>query len=179
MATPYFHETQRLRDNPWILVLISGSALAALIPLLYGIYWQIGQGIQWGNTPMGNRELIGMTVVVSVSMSLMVFLVVNLRLEVKIDVDGIHYRMFPSKWRWRLVRPSEIEEYKFADRFKLFETGGIGHHRSIFKNMRSFRISGRKHMTLKFKDGHRLLLGTQDLSGLEWGMKKLMNKTIA
>jgi hypothetical protein len=179
MATPYFHETQRLRDNPWVIVLIVAVALAALIPLLYGIYWQIGQGIPWGNKPMRNSELIGTTAVVIVSMTLMIFMVMNLRLEVKIDQDGIRYRMFPAKWKWRLVSPSEIVEYKFAERFKMFESGGIGHHRNVLKNMRSFKISGRKHMTIKFKDGHRLLLGTQDLGGMEWAMKKLMNKTIA
>lgn len=176
MATPYFEEVQRLRDNRWILVLIFVVALGSLLPLIYGIYWQIGQGVQWGDEPMSNSGLIGITLMVLVSMALMVFIMTNLRLEVKIDEAGIHYRMYPVKSRWRLVTPSEIEGYSFANRFKPFESGGIGHHRNLLKNTRSFRIIGGKHITVKFKDGHRLMLGTQDLTGMEWAMKKLMKK---
>lgn len=177
MATPFFEETQRLRDNRWIFVLIFAVALGAIIPLLYGIYWQIGQGIPWGNEPMRDRELIIMTIVVSVSVGLMTLLMTNLRLETRIDESGIHYRMFPVKSKWRLVTPGEIEAYAFADRYKPFESGGIGHHRNLLKNMRSFRISGGKHIIITYKNKHRLLLGTQDSAGMEWAMRRLMNKT--
>lgn len=177
MATPYFEEIQRLRDNRWIFVLILAVGLGAMLPLLYGIYWQIGQGIPWGNEPMKNSELIGLTIVVFSSMALLTFMMANLKMETRIDETGIHYRMFPVKSRWRVVPPGEIEEYTFADRYKPFESGGIGHHRNVLKNTGSFRISGGKHITLKYKNGHRLLLGTQDRAGMEWAMRKLMNKT--
>lgn len=176
MATPYFEEVQRLRDNRWIFVLILATALGALLPLLYGIYWQIGQGIPWGNEPMSNSGLIGITLVVLFSISMMAFILTNLRLEVRIDESGIHYRMYPLKSRWRLVTPSQIVEYSFADRFKPFESGGVGYHRNLLKNTRSFRVMGGKHIIVKFSDGHRLMLGTQDPTGMEWGMKKLMKK---
>jgi hypothetical protein len=177
MATPYFEEVQRLRDNRWIFVLIVAVALGALVPLLYGIYWQVGQGVPWGNEPMGDRELIVLTIAVFSSVGLMTFMLTNLRLETKIDGVGIHYRMFPIKSRWRVVKFNEIESYSFANRYKPFESGGIGHHRNLLKNMRSFRISGGNHIILKYKSGHRLLLGTQDPAGMEWALRKLMNKT--
>lgn len=177
MATPYFEETQRLRDNRWIFVLIFAVALGAIIPLLYGLYWQIGQGIPWGNEPLKDRELITMAIVVIVSIGLMTFLMASLRLETRIDDIGIHYRMFPVKSKWRIVTPAEIETYAFADRYKPFESGGIGHHRNLLKNMRSFRIAGGKHIIITYKNGHRLLLGTQNLAGAEWAMRRLMNKT--
>jgi hypothetical protein len=176
MATPYFEEVQRLRDNPWIILLVFVVAIGSLLPLLYGIYWQIGQGIPWGNEPMTNSSLIAITLMVLGSMAVMAFIMLNLRLEIKIDEQGVHYRMFPVKSKWRLVRPSEIVDYTLAERFKIFESGGIGHHRNILKNSRSFRISGGKHIAIKFNDGHRLLLGTQNLTGMEWAMRKLMKK---
>jgi hypothetical protein len=176
MATPYFHEVQRLRDNAWILVLILVIALACVLPLLNGLYIQLGQGIPWGDKPMSDGGLIGMTIAVFVSIALMAFVMINLHLEVRIDEHGIHYRMFPVKSKWRLVRPSDIEEYFLENRFKLFESGGIGHHRNLLKNSRSFRIWGGKHITIKFRDGHRLMLGTQDLTGMDWALKKLMKK---
>jgi hypothetical protein len=179
MATPYFEEVQRLRDNRWIFVLIFAVALGSLIPLLYGMYWQIGQGIPWGNEPMKDQELIIFTIFIFVTVALLTFMIANLRLETRIDAEGIHYRMVPIKSRWRIVTPQEIEEYTFADKYKAFESGRVGHHRNIFKNMRSFRISGGKHITLKHKNGFRLLLGTQDQAGMEWAMRKLMHKTNA
>lgn len=174
MATPYFQEVQRLRDNRWILLLIFGIALGAMLPLIYGLYWQVVKGVQWGNEPMKDSELIVMTIFVFTALIIMVFVMMSLRLEVFIDDEGVHYRMVPVKGKWRIVTPSQISSYTFADRYKLFESGGIGHHRNILKNTRSFRIFGGKHMTLTLNDGHRLLLGTQDRGGMEWAMRKLM-----
>ena len=176
MATPYFEEVQRLRDNRWIIVLVIVVALGALLPLMIGIYTQIGQGIPWGDEPLSNNGLLGITLMVLFSMALMAFILLNLRLEVKIDEAGIHYRMYPVKSRWRLVNVSEISEYSFSDRFNFFEMAGIGHQRNLFRNYRSFRIAGGKHITVKFADGHRLMLGTQDITGMEWAMRKLMKK---
>ena len=174
MATAYFEEVQRLRDNRWIFVLIVAVSLGALLPLVNGIYIQIGQGIPWGNKPMSNGGLIGITLMVLFSMGLMAFMLINLRLEVRIDDAGIHYRMFPVRSRWRLVAVSQIAEYSFANRFKIFEGGSFGHQRSLLRNYRSFKISGGKHITITFADGHRLMLGT--LTGMEWAMRKLMKQ---
>ncbi|HEY0655783.1 MAG TPA: hypothetical protein VGD65_21760 [Chryseosolibacter sp.] len=177
MNAPFFEETQRLRDNPWVLVLIFAVALGPMIPLLYGLYWQIGHGVPWGNEPMEDAELIMLTVFILLTTCTVGFVMASLRLETRIDEAGIHYRMFPVKSKWRVVNPDELEEYSFATRYKPFESGGIGHHRNVLKNMRSFRISGGKHIILKYKNGHRLLLGTQDPGGMEWAIRRLMNKT--
>jgi hypothetical protein len=176
MATPYFEEVQRLRDNRWIIALLIVIGVMSVFPFVFGLYWQVGQGVPFGNKPMTNTELVIMLFVMVFAVGMMAFVMMTLRLEVRIDEDGIHYRMFPVKWEWRVVKPVEIAEYTFADRYKLFETGGIGHHRNVLKKMRSFRISGGKHITIRFNDGHRLLLGTQDLTGMEWAMRKLMKK---
>ncbi|HEY0741736.1 MAG TPA: hypothetical protein VGD40_09745 [Chryseosolibacter sp.] len=176
MATPYFEEVQRMRDNRWLITFIFAVAILSTLPLVYALYWQIGQDVPFGEEPMKNGQLIVMTLFVFTAVAGMMFILFALKLEVRIDEQGIHYRMFPVKWEWRVVGPTEIVHYEFADRYRLFESGGIGHHRNIFKNTRSFRIWGGKHMTIKFRDGHRLLLGTRDPIGMEWAMRKLMKK---
>lgn len=176
MATPFFEEVQRMRDNRWLITLIFAIAILSILPLVYALYWQIGQGVPFGNKPMKDVQLILVTGFVVVGVAAMMFILFSLKLEVRIDEEGIHYRMFPIKWEWRIVVPHEIVEYHFADRYKLLESGGIGHHRNVFKNTRSFRIWGGKHVAIKFTDGHRLLLGTQDPGGMEWAMRKLMKK---
>src|SRR5690349_7230471 len=141
MATPYFEEVQWLRNNQWIIVLLIVVGLMSIFPFVFGLYWQMGQGEPFGDTPMTNNELILMLLIMIFAVGMMTFVMLTLRLEVKIDESGIHYRMFPVKWEWRVVTPAQIEEYTFADRFKLFESGAFGHHRNVFKNIRSFRIS--------------------------------------
>jgi hypothetical protein len=177
MATAYFEETQRLRDNRWVVVLIMVVVLAAIVPLLSAIYWQIGEGEAWGNQPMKDRDLIGLSVVVFLCTGIVMFMLFNLRLETRIDDSGIHFRMFPVKSKWRLVNPADIAEYSFKYSFKFFESGGIGHHRSLLKKTQSFRIHGGKHISIKTRNGFRLLIGTQKPTEMEWAMRKLMNKT--
>lgn len=179
MARPYFEEVQRLRNNPWIIVLIIAVAIGSLVPLIYGIYWQIGQGIPWGNEPMTDNELIGLTIFILITVIILGFMLGNLTLETRIDSDGIHYRMFPLKQRWRLVSVAEIEGYSLERHYKLFESGGIGFHRNLIKRTTSIRISGGKHLSIRLHTGQRVLLGTQSLEGVEQAMRKLMTKTEA
>lgn len=176
MATPYFEEVQRMRDNRWLITLIFAIAMFASLPMFFALYWQIGEGVPFGSEPMKDSHLIVMTIFILFAVTGMMFILFSLKLEVFIDDQGVHYRMFPIKWEWKMVGPAEIVEYHFAERYKLFESGGIGHHRNILKNTRSFRIWGGKHITITFKDGHRLLIGTQDISGMDWAMRKLMKK---
>lgn len=176
MATPYFEEVQRMRDNRWLITFIFAIAIVSTLPLVYALYWQIGKDVPFGKEPMKDSELIVITLLVFIGVAGMMIILFSLKLEVRIDEQGVHYRMLPIKWDWRVVAPNEIVEYHFTDRYKMFESGGLGHHRNIFKNTRSFRIWGGKHVTIKFRDGHRLLLGTQDPGGMEWAMRKLMKK---
>jgi hypothetical protein len=177
MATPYFEEVQRLRDNAWIFVLIAVVALASLAPLVYGLYWQVGRGIPWGDKPMTDEALIILTIFILITVIVMVFMLANLKLETRIDSEGVHYRMFPIKRRWKTIKPSDIVDYSLDRRYKLFEKGGVGFHRNILKKTTSLKIWGGKHITIQFHDGHKIMLGTQNLDGIEWAMRKLKNKT--
>lgn len=172
----YFEEVQRLRDRPWILVPILAVALSATLPLYYGLYWQVGHGQPWGDKPMSDAGIVFMTVFVSASVILLGFVLLTLRLEVKIDAAGIHYRMYPVKQRWRTVSLDQIEKYELKRRYNLFESAGIGHHRNVIQRSRSFKMWGGKHLRLTLTNGETLMLGTTDLTGLDWAMRKLTNK---
>jgi hypothetical protein len=178
MATPYFEEVQRLRDNGWIFVVIVVIALGSLGPLVYGLYWQVGQGVPWGNEPMTDVSLVMLTIFILVTVTLLGVMLGNLKLETRIDSEGIHYRMFPIKRKWRLIVPPLISEYSLEKKYRFFENAGIGFHRSLLRRTTSFRIWSRTHLSIKLHDGHRILLGTQNPEGMEWAMRKLMNKNI-
>lgn len=176
MERIYFEEVQTFRENGWVLALAVAVALSTLLPLAYGLHQQLVEGIPWGNEPMSDNGLILMFFVVLVSLGIAGFVVLSSKLEVKVNGQGLHYRFFPITPQWRLITPEAIATYTLEKRFKIFQSGGFGHHRSFLRNMRSYRIRGGQHLSVTLRNGHRLLLGTQDPGGLEWAMKKMMAK---
>jgi hypothetical protein len=177
MKATWFEESQRLRDNPWVWPLLAILTLSIFLPFGMGIYQQLVLGEPWGKEPMGDNEMIYLSIFLTVCWAIAMFMMLFMKLEIKIDEEGIHYRFFPISPSWKLIRIDEIAEFSFEKKYKLFDGRGIGHHRNIFKKQRSFKIGGGKHLAMKMTDGRRLLLGTQNLDGLEWAMKKLMVKT--
>ncbi len=175
MSRPYFEEVQRFRDNQWIWILLIVASLSALLPLLYGMYWQIDQGEPWGNEPMSDQGLILLFLFILVSLGVASFMIVNVKLELTIDERGVHYRFPPIKSKWQTITKGQISDFSLEKRFRIFESGGLGYHRNRLNKTRSMRISGGKHLALKLINGEKFLFGTQNLEGLESAMKKLMN----
>ena len=176
MSRSYFEEVQMLRDNRWIWMLIIAFSLLALLPLMDGLYLQLIRGKPWGDKPMSDQGLIFMFAFVVICLSILVWMLLSLKLETKIDEQGIHVRLFPFKPKWQLITSDDVIDYSFEKRFRFLDSGGIGYHRNCLKRQRSFRIGGGNHLSMKLKNGETLLLGTQDLLGIEWALKKLMLK---
>lgn len=176
MRPAWFSEVQRMRDNSWILLLVLVLMIGPMIPLYYGFFQQIIVGAQWGDKPMSNSGLIFFTMFITLCIAFAAFSVTSLTLETKIDSEGIHYRMYPFWWRWRVLTPPEIDRYTIEEKFGFFEGKGLGHHRNVFKKLRSFKMYGGKHLSLHLKNGHRLLLGTANREGMEMAMRKLFNQ---
>jgi hypothetical protein len=105
----------------------------------------------------------------------MTAILLSLKLELRIDKEGIHYRFVPIKNNWQVVKKEEIADYSLEKRFRFLDTAGFGHHRNRLAKTRSYRIRGGNHLVLKFHNGEKLLFGTQNLSGIEWAMKRLMS----
>jgi hypothetical protein len=176
MSRIYFEEVQKFRDNAWIWILAIAISIATLLPLVNGAYVQLIRGEQWGDKPMSDTGLISLILFMTVTWGLLMLMLFSIKLETKIDEVGIHYRFFPILRQWKQITPNQIVEYKFEQRFRFVEAGGIGYHRNRLNNTRAFRISGRKHLYVKTVDNSKIRIGTQNLEGIEWAMKRLMNK---
>jgi hypothetical protein len=174
MARIYFEEVQAFRESSWVWTLVITILLAALLPIMYGLYQQLGTGVPWGNKSMTDSDLIFVFLFTLMSTGIGAFVVLSSKLEVKIDEQGIHYRYFPVTSRWQLIIPDQIASYTLEKRFNIFESG-FGYFRSLFRKIKSYRIRGSQHLSLKLKNGYRILLGTQNPEGLEQAMKKLMH----
>jgi hypothetical protein len=145
-----------------------------MLPMLYGMYWQLIEGVPWGDKPLSDSELIGLSLFVMGCWGIAAAIMLSMRLEVKIDTSGVHYRLVPIKRKWRHITKAQIKAYSVKKGFPLFTSGGFGHHRSIFLKTRSFRISGNQYLQVEENDGEKILLGTQNPGEMERAMKKLM-----
>jgi hypothetical protein len=179
-ARTYFEEIQRFRDNRWVWFLIAFASVAIMVPMFYGTYLQLITGVPWGDEPMSDQGLIALVMFVTFSWGLAIFIMLSLRLDLKIDEQGVHFRFFPVKRTWRIITRQQVAGYSIQKGFKLFESGGLGYHRNIFLNTRSYRITGGNYLRLELDNDEKVLLGTQNPGEIEWAMKKLMrvNETI-
>ncbi len=180
MMIPWFEETQRMRDNVWILWMC-GILLILPLPLVYyGLFEQLVIGQPWGNDPMSDTGLIAFSGFITIVSLGVLYMITSFQLETRIDREGIHYRLLPIVRSWKLIVREEIAEYHFEDKFKPFEGGGgVGRHRNIFKRLTTYRMYSRKHIDIKKKDGQRILLGTINKEGMAMAIRKLMDKTDA
>ncbi len=80
-------------------------------------------------------------------------------LRTKLDKDGVHVRLSPFHIKWRYYAWSSIKSCQVRNYNPLTEYGGWGIKGT--KHDRAFNISGKQGIQFEFKDGNRLLIGTQ------------------
>ncbi|MFD1143797.1 hypothetical protein ACFQ4C_21895 [Larkinella insperata] len=83
-----------------------------------------------------------------------------LRLETRIDEEGISYRWFPFQLRRRVIRWNQIQQVTVRNYSALGEFGGWGMRYSW--NGTAYTVSGNAGLDIRIKGKRRfLLLGTQ------------------
>lgn len=145
-----FNETQRF--NQWWL--ISLMVFVMIIPF-YGFYDKI---VKAENT--NDIEFVGhiITLVVVISSSLLVF---SLKLKIRIDEKGITYQFFPIHFKSKKIDWSELEKCYVRKYSPMMEYGGWG-IRGLRKNNGAYNVKGNMGVQLLFKNGRKLLFGTQE-----------------
>jgi len=81
-----------------------------------------------------------------------------LRLDTRVSLAGISYRMRPLSWRhltWAELTRAYVREYS-----PISEYGGWGIKGASLKNY-AFNVSGSQGLQLELADGRRILLGTR------------------
>jgi hypothetical protein len=175
MSRPYLEETQTLRDSQWLWVLMIVAGAAAIVPLSYGLYWQVGQGEQWGDEPMSDNALIGLTIFIAVCLAVSFICMAATKLELKIDDAGIHYRFVPYRFKWSLITRHEIESYELREVRSFLGICQVGYHRNVMNNSRSMNVFGKKQLALHLRNKRKILIGTVNAEGAALAMKKLFN----
>jgi hypothetical protein len=93
-----------------------------------------------------------------------------LRLDTRLDAQGLTYRMRPLGWTrldWSQIRTAQVRTYS-----PLGEYGGWG-IRGLFAQNRALNVAGSQGLQLELTDGRRLLLGTQRPEELQQALAQL------
>lgn len=149
------------------------SLMAVLVPFAIGIYHQLVLDEPFGDQPMSDE---GLTVTGVFSVSIMVFiflLVFNSRLKTKVTNEALSVVFPPFFRKWKRIVPEEIQRFEIRTYRAKREYGGYGIKRRR-RYGQSYTISGNIGLQLYFKNGKKLLIGTQKKQALEYAMRKLM-----
>lgn len=130
---PVFREVQRFRQ-PWIWVLLGGSAVLVLV---FG-------PLSWGG-------LLILSVVAG--------FVYSLRLQTEVRADGIYLKMWPLHRSFRHIPWSEVERYEATEYRPLRDFGGWGIRWAPGKL--AYNVSGSEGVLIERTDGRAVLVGSQ------------------
>ncbi len=158
--------TERQKFKQWWIWLILLSVNGILI---VGVFKQVIGGQQFGDKPMGNKELL----IVTGLLLLLTLLFYILRLDTIIKQDGIYIRFFPfhikfKYFGWDRMTKSYVRQYS-----PLTEYGGWGLRLGLFGKGTAFNVSGDKGLQLEFTDNKKLLIGTNKQDELTETLNKI------
>ncbi len=146
-----FYERQYFRQV-WLWLIMAG--LTAL--MAWGLISQIILDIPFGNNP-GPDWMLFLSFGLVAALDL---LLLTLSLEFRVYKSSLEYRFFPFiGWKnigWHQVDKVYVREYR-----PVAEYGGWGIRFQPGRRSRALNVSGRIGLQIIYKDGSRLLIGTQ------------------
>ncbi len=170
---PYFKEEQRF-NQWWLKLVMYLSVLVALGPMYYGTIVQLSTGVSWGNKPASNTSLLLIDLFVTLLMAGSMWLVFGSKLVIEIKGDGIHVRFKPFLRKEKFILPEQIQRFEVMKYSPITDYGGWG-IKSGTKG-KVLNVSGNIGLLLVFKDGKKLMIGTQRPEAIKRAMNKMMKR---
>lgn len=153
MANRVYKESQTYRSS-WVFYLILLVELPMLI-LLTVLFF----------TSEEKQEMGIALVFVFGIMSLVLTLIFNIKLETRIDEQGIHYRYLPFIRKWRLIRKESILSAEVISFNPLLDYGGWGMKGN--RTTKLFNITGDQGLLIDKGETKKILLGTLKVKELK------------
>lgn len=170
MKKVLFRETQRYSQG-WNLLMILVTHVFVLILMLYALYQQVVRGIPFGDKPAPSWVLVLITAALA---GTFVGLLV-MKLEVRIDQDGIHYRFFPVIWKEKQIKKAEIERYEIRKFSAVLEYGGRGIRYGMGRKWgKGFIVSGNQGLQLYLTNGKKVLFSTERSQAIIYALDEMM-----
>jgi hypothetical protein len=160
-----FDEAQR-QSQKWIYILI----VIIFLLVLFGIIQQVVFNKPFGSHPVRDWVLFVFLLIPAV---LLIFLRANV-LRTTMDEQGITYQFKPYHRNETLVRWDELERCYVRIYSPMKEFGGWGVRQSVRKDGgKALNVMGTYGIQLEFRDGKKLLLGTQKPGEAEKALAKV------
>ena len=158
-----FKEEQKFTQW-WLWVLNIGILL---IPI-YGIVQQVFYKTPFGDSPMSDTGLF----IFLACMLLFNYFFLVLKLETTINEKSISYRFFPIQRNTKIILWKNIEKAYIRKYSPITEYGGWGIKHG------AYNVKGNIGLQLKFKNGKKILIGTQKIAEIERILKTYENKIV-
>jgi len=146
-----FLETQRF-DQWWFKLLILITAAIIISSIFFALP-------QIENTNSFETGLIIFTCIFS--LIIVIAIPFLMKLETKIDDQGIHYAFWPIHLKPRTIPWSDIKECYVRKYNPIQEYGGWGYRIKLGKKDKALNVKGNIGIQIVFKTNRRLLIGTQ------------------
>lgn len=152
-----FNEKQKF-NQWWIWIFLTLMTVLCT----WGAMQQLVFKIPFGNKPASDRVLV----LICLFPLLFVYLFSTLRLETKINSEGVFYRFKPFHFKEKIIRWEEIEKIYTRQYNPIKEYGGWG-IKGSFRKGKAYNVSGNQGIQLELKNGKKILLGTKKQSSVE------------
>lgn len=83
-----------------------------------------------------------------------------IKLETKINQQGIYVKFYPFHLKFKFINWNEIDRVFIREYSPITEYGGWGLRISLSGNGKAYNVSGNKGLQIVFKNGNKLLIGT-------------------
>ena len=172
MEKVLFNEEQRY-DQRRLTLLMLTMVFVAVGPFIYGIYSQEVLNKPFGDKSTSTESLVLICSLSVLMIGLTMLILFKIRLKTKITNEALWISYPPIRKKWKKIAPEEIEKYEIRTYRAKREYGGHGMKRRIRSGM-SYTVSGNIGLQLYFKNGKKLLVGTQKKQAIEYAMEKII-----
>jgi len=167
-----FAEEQK-RNQWWLWLIMLLALVVSTVPSIYGIYSQEVLNEPFGDDPISTGGLIVTACLSVVIIGFVMLMVFGSKLKTKVTSDALWIAYPPVIRKWKKISPDEIERYEIRTYRAKREYGGYGMRRRL-RHGRAYTMHGNIGLQLYFKNGKKLLIGTQKKYAFESAIKKMM-----
>ncbi|MDX1463951.1 MAG: hypothetical protein R3359_12910 [Marinirhabdus sp.] len=96
-----------------------------------------------------------------ISLGVIVLISFYLKLETRINEQGVHYGFWPFQRQLKHIPWNDIKKIYVRQYNALTEYGGWGYRLTFSKHGKAYNVKGNKGIQIVFKDGKKTLIGTQ------------------
>ena len=161
-----FKEEQRFKQT-WLIVLLAVSILVSVVVITKEYVEE--------NSKMTTNEFVLTLIGIAISVAFIFFF----KLKTNIDEKGIQYQFSPFHLKMKLIKWEEIKKAQVRTYDPISEYGGWGIKGGSFWNKekgKCVNISGDIGIQVEFKNGKKLLIGTQKKEEAQHVLKTYKNK---